>query len=81
MQLQNNVAKLQNYAAELSCRRRKVGIDNFLSVVGIVNFLRKVLFNFVCFMMADSTETKMGESSGTTAQTRISEIVSDRIKH
>ena len=30
-------------------------------------------------MMADSTETKTGEPSGTTTQTRISEIVSSRI--
>ena len=30
-------------------------------------------------MMAASTETTVGKSSGTTAQTRISEIISDRI--
>jgi len=30
-------------------------------------------------MMADSIEIKSGESSGITAQTRISEIISDKI--
>ena len=37
------------------------------------------MYNFVYFMMADSAETKSSESSGTTAQTRISEIVSCNI--
>jgi len=36
-------------------------------------------FKFACLMMVGYVETKTGESSGTTTQRRISEIVSGRI--
>jgi len=42
-------------------------------------FLRRVPFQVHLFVMNDSTKIKMGESSRTMAQMKISEIVSSKI--
>ena len=55
-------------------------LNLFLGVVrSFYIFFEGSFSKFVFIMMAEYTETKVGESSRTTAQTRISEIVSSKI--